>query len=177
MFVRRAALLVALVIATLVTVVGQRAAATPADFSSQLLRSIPRDDRAVALLSTALGDRVSSIVHAFAVDWDHDGDVDVVAGTRDAALVLWINDGHGHLQPHRIGLEGRLTSSPAVLGGGPSDGDPAMPSGHLHDAAPAVLCRWVPLIESTTMALESSASIVTVALVGPATRAPPSSLS
>jgi hypothetical protein len=179
MFVRRAALLVAFLIATCVALVGQFSVTASPDSPSNAQLHAPRDQRAVELLSTAIGDRVATIVHAVALDWDHDGDVDVVAASRDADLVLWINDGRGHLEPHRVKAQDRLTSRSLVLKSQPTDDSPAMPSsGHrLHDVVLVVSSRDLQWSAALVPARERVASIVTGVITGPGTRAPPSTLS
>jgi hypothetical protein len=55
----------------------------------------PLPARLQQALDTAIGGR--HVIRAVAVDLDRDGDLDVVASTRDEAIVVLLNDGLGRL--------------------------------------------------------------------------------
>src|SRR2546426_1927566 len=45
--------------------------------------------------------QLPAVLRAIATDLDRDGDLDVVATTEDQPIVVWINDGRGHLTRQR----------------------------------------------------------------------------
>lgn len=82
------------------------------------------------VLSLAPG---AHVVSAVAIDIDHDGDLDLVASTREDVLVVWINDGNGHFS------EAVPVERPAFL-----NGRQAAVEGHTHDREPALGSAHTP---------------------------------
>src|SRR5690242_11436409 len=54
-------------------------------------------------LARALGEweAGAQVLRSIAIDIDRDGDLDVIASTREAPVAVWLNDGFGHLTPAR----------------------------------------------------------------------------
>src|SRR5260221_14188379 len=102
------------------------AALRSSDRSIRLDRS-PKGSIDPAIARTLESDApVRHLLRAIATDLDRDGDVDVIATTVEEPVIVWLNDGTGHLARQRRAAAPQFAAAPVIES--PRTDDPSGPS-------------------------------------------------
>ena len=93
------------------------------DVANISARSSGRQDISIALSGSAGDIRLDASVSALIEgDFDHDGDLDLLATTPSGQVLLWVNDGHGRFTRQEPSQRRTIAGEPVLA----SAGDPSV---------------------------------------------------
>ncbi len=125
-------------------------------------------------LVTQLRGAVPGILRAVTTDIDRDGDLDVVASTTGEPVVVWINDGHGHLtRQHAPPVPFAMASEGQIAADSARDVPGAPPTPKWHGSAAVLASTWAVADTVNRLASSSSIAVIRRSLVTGPSRGPP----